>query len=909
MTSTTLSSDSELNATANGAEPFEKKAQPEIKKNWKFTAIALFTCFSTALFLCWRTNFSHSALDVAPMFDSGKYISSTEMVMNASTFIHHFTQEEWKTICRALKEPLMMDGPVLPLLGAAWFTLIHKSPDLFDMRAALALQAILHAASACCMFFAARRILQNDKWALFTGLVWAAFPSAVLGAGRFMTENITSTLLLLTACIVPSRLSDRCARSFTLGMIAATVGLLKAALLPGILVGFIVAAFSLWKNSESDRFLSVKRLTLHAVSIAIGAMLILTPWLLFTREATGAYSITAQREPVLNIVIGGNSENDGWSGTPETDFVKLYDTVNGDKGGTFLGIWQGDFARLSNIAIRRIARLWSSPWNDCLSKFIGLTLPVQWLWHQIILSLAVFGALLIAFKKSERKDKFINPVICLSGTLVASHLIYIVFNSSPRQAFTSMPFFVLLASYAIFQVTKAAATEISKNEAKSSERSNAAGVAPFKILALVIVSYALWLVAVTADFHSVLQLARLENFAYLASWLTYAGAALACSLAVVAIIENKKALLPIMFVQLIPAAVICAAFATTPREVPEWQCQLKQNVVANRAVVLDTKNKPDWATLVVDGDFGITRASIDVNHSRLTEALAPLSTFTSNKNLMVNYSVFGGVSNKNPEQLRQWRAVAIPLSLLKSGENTISISSPDGNATIYGSFDRREDGKLVAPTLNGFSGCKLLSETQPKLEARYNEPLTASATKGRCWLTTRSTESANDLSSIFGDQVGQYRAFLCLGYERGKTKSTSPTTLQEVTLESTPLAISEQTPFTKRYAVPKELGNSTFVNVSVTGEFAENIVGVQSKVDVRNMTNLGSDLNLPNSVKLIKTKQFDLSGSLTRASLDQPNEFFEVKFQSKQPVHLNKLRLKITACERPDFATAKVAVY
>ncbi|HEY9731506.1 MAG TPA: hypothetical protein V6C89_06315 [Drouetiella sp.] len=905
MTSTTLPEQPETNATTNGAALSGNTTQRGTKNNWKNTALALTICFSTGLLLCWRTNFSHTALDVAPMFDSGKYISSTEMVMNAASFIHHFTYEEWKTICYALKEPLMMDGPVLPLLGAAWFTLIHKSPDLFDMRAALALQAILHAASACCMFLAAKRIFRDDKWALLTGLTWAALPSAVLGAGRFMTENITSTLLLLTACIVPSKLSDRCARSFALGMIAATVGLLKAALLPGILAGFIVAGFCLWGQGSTTATRS-RRLLSHALSLAIGATIVLTPWLWFTKEATGSYSITAQREPVLNIVIGGNSENDGWSGTPETDFVKLYDTVNGDKAGTFLGIWQANFTSLSNIAIRRIARLWSCPWNDCLSKFSGLALPSQWLWHQLILSLAIFGGLLIAFKRSSHAEKLTSPIIGLGGTLLASHLIYIVFNSSPRQAFTSMPFVVLLASYAVFQTTKTVATNLQRKE-----ESTKAGctVAPYQILAMMIVSFLLWLAAVTGDFHSLLQSVDLERFAYLASWLTYAGSAFACTLAVVALTANKRAFVPVMMLQLIPAAILCAAFATSPREVAEWPCKLKQNTIVNRTVILDDNVNPDWATLVVDGDYGITRANIDINSKRLSETLAPLSTFTSNKNLTVNYSVFGGVSNKNPEQLRQWRAVSIPRSLLKSGENTISISSPAGDATIYGSFNRSEDGKLVAPTLSGFSGCKLLSETQPKLEARYNEPLTANALKGKCWRTTKNEDEANDLSPTFGKQVGQYRAFLCLGYDRNKAKSTSQALMKEVTLEPQPITISAKVPFNKRYAVPQELGKSTFVNVSVTGELVADDIEVQSRVDVRNMTNLGSDLNLPNSIKTITTKQFDLSGSLSRTSLDQPNEFFEVKFQSKRPVRLQKLQLKITACERPDFATAKVAVY
>ena len=100
MNTPTLPTDVAKESRENGEIlPATKRAQR------KCTALALTICFATGLLLCWRTNFSHTALDVASMFDSGKYISSTELVMNATTFLHHFNQQEWKTICSALKEP------------------------------------------------------------------------------------------------------------------------------------------------------------------------------------------------------------------------------------------------------------------------------------------------------------------------------------------------------------------------------------------------------------------------------------------------------------------------------------------------------------------------------------------------------------------------------------------------------------------------------------------------------------------------------------------------------------------------------------------------------------------------------------------------------------------------------------
>ncbi|MFN8550623.1 MAG: hypothetical protein U0103_03965 [Candidatus Obscuribacterales bacterium] len=46
-------------------------------------------------------------------------------------------------------------------------------------------------------------------------------------------------------------------------------------------------------------------------------------------------------------------------------------------------------------------------------------------------------------RRKTSTDKLVRPVIYLSATLLVSHLIYMIFNASPRQAFTSMPFIVL----------------------------------------------------------------------------------------------------------------------------------------------------------------------------------------------------------------------------------------------------------------------------------------------------------------------------------------------------------------------------------------------------------------------------------------------------------------------------------
>ncbi|MFN8550624.1 MAG: hypothetical protein U0103_03970 [Candidatus Obscuribacterales bacterium] len=167
-----------------------------------------------------------------------------------------------------------------------------------------------------------------------------------------------------------------------------------------------------------------------------------------------------------------------------------------------------------------------------------------------------------------------------------------------------------------------------------------------------LLAVSIWIALCTIDFHSIMQSCQLEQFTELVIWLLFVCAGAAMSTAVVAVTGNKKSVSSQSLLANYSSGNYLQCFATTARNVPEWQCQLKGNTIANRSVQLTSPDKADWAMLVIDGDTSITHAVIEVNKTKLGETLAPLSTFTSDKNLMVNYSVFGGVSNKNPEQMK-----------------------------------------------------------------------------------------------------------------------------------------------------------------------------------------------------------------------------------------------------------------
>lgn len=861
------------------------------------TVAALLLCFITAILLCWRVNFSNASVQMAALFDSGKYLSSCQQVLNASGFIHHFTYGEWVTICKALKEPLMVDGPVLPLLGAAWYTLLNKTPDVLDMRAILVLQAILHATSASCLFLAAKRWLGNYKWAIIAAMAWAAYPPAVFGAGRFLTETITALLIIVIACLLPITLSQKYIRSIGIGFCVAAVFLLKAALAPGLLLSAAVVLLCLWRANSKAKSVALKQIALHLLSLCIGASIILLPWSIFSQQATGRVCLTAQREPVLNILIGANFETDGWSRNPETGIINMFDTKANDQLGVFLGLWNTKHDQLFNIAMRRVARLWSTPWNDTFNKWFGVPLESQMLWHQLICLLGSFGALCVLFAAKRKNNDTASlptctdPLSALILCTIVSHFIYVVFNATPRPAFTSMPFIFLLATSGLYAFSRKA------------RRSDAG---------LIVIAVAAGLAALNIDLSSALELIHGNHAAFLASWLLYAVAATTFAFVVARITENKNMLVTIVGVQLVPSALICVAFATTPHSVPEWQCDLKPGSTINRSTAIPAAQTPDWAVLIVDGNYAACKATIEVNGTTLNEELAPLYVLTSKQDPMFNYQIFSGVINRLPDQLRQWRAVEIPLNLLKRGEeNEITITGNDScaGATVYGSYCRQEDGRLVVPSLWGFSSSKFLSETQPKLDPRYPEPLTASAAQAKCWLENQTGQSA-DLSPALGSQTGQYHAFICLGYDKGRKQIKLSSAETTINLLTAPVEVSKQHPFKTSYAVPKDQCTSPYLRIGIKGHIqTNNKINLLSKMIVRNLSNPGSDLFVPGSVQCIQRPEIEFAGDISTASLKADQEFFEVTLQSDNPIRLDSLQLHLTPRQRPDFAKATVAVY
>ncbi len=96
---------------------------------------------------------------------------SVSYVMTAMrNFAHGMTFE---TAIKSVAETIMLNGPVLPGLGAIFFTIIGKEPALIDMRAPIVLQAIIHAGASALLALAGWRFTGGRLIGLLAGIVLA----------------------------------------------------------------------------------------------------------------------------------------------------------------------------------------------------------------------------------------------------------------------------------------------------------------------------------------------------------------------------------------------------------------------------------------------------------------------------------------------------------------------------------------------------------------------------------------------------------------------------------------------------------------------------------------------------------------------------------------------------------------
>jgi len=833
---------------------------------------------------------SRRAIDSAYFFDSGLYMQSAVAIHDAISHVQSAGLDALQPECIKLKEKLLLDGPVLPLIGGIPFWVMGAKPKLEAMQPVLALLVLFHSLSSVCMFYLGKKLTTSDKLGLVSGLLWATYPAAIIGTTKLLTEPV-GVLLSLIALLLCVRLSkvetvkSVCLTTFALGVLMSLLLLLRPILAPAIVPILLGLIFFKKKRGLNSRTI------ISGVSSCIaGGLLMLAPWLWFTHMASGAIVLTPKRAPVYNLICGFDLPSDGRIFvTPRPASID----EEKEKSMQMLSanIQQKPLEHFF-LLLRKPSRIWGDAWNDYRTPYLFLPAKAITWWHILLLVSGIAGIisfLALLSKKDSFKlfEKPEQPLI-LFGSLcfIAAHLLYLFFSACPRYGHTSMPFITLFGVYFLHRIM------VGENKIKRSAIFIAAAFLTFALIINLPVQTIL------------LNLNIPTTLALLASVLLKSTFLLLFS--AIAILtthpEWRQLLGGNVFKASIPIFALTVILVSSAEEIGspnESKTTIALNQKENREIDLSVQ-KPDWALIIIDGSKELEDASVLVNGHKLDGSLIALHRFSTFDNSLHNYQMFAKLLNIDESSFRQWRAIVVPLQDLNlKGKNEIVLESKKDGTVLYSSH-KQITGETRLPSLFNFCFYKL-NTSATDLDARV--PYV-------------------EISNPQKNTGALKRIIVALG-NKNKVINEAP---------DAPVALEENLLKGKTEPLVIPPGLLTFVdtglndlNINCSGLLR---VTLDAKVKSPNPTKVKLDLmcrleNQPDfSVNVFNdTKILDLKGtgqpevfrfiSYVPASCVSVGKFRPqaVIVSKNAPVQLNELKVKIERIDAPDFRNSQVNLY
>jgi hypothetical protein len=646
---------------------------------------AFCACFLQYQFSVWR-----GETNLMLVFDSGHYLETTQQIISA---ISHFCagQTLLDVDKRALAQSINLDGPLLPGAAALLFCTVGKLLGLRDFLSLLTLQAIFHGLSALMLFLLAARLpfqRQSEatssetsssssssekvsfaglKWPLATALIWAFSPVAVLASQRFLTESLAALLVLVFLYFLIS-LHDRlqgslkigfraCFASFACGLAAVLLAFVKTGLLPVI----ILASIFVFIGTAQARAKAATGAAL-ALCALLGFSTVMLAWAALTANLTGQPLLLPQRAPVLNLFVGWNFDNDGFSTLPVAPVAEPLERVFAASGSAPLAVAQLIAARplsSASLLLRKIPRLCSLPWNDFRRAALFVSPKIMQILHQYVLVLALAGVCLAIAGGAP-------PLIWYTLLLLAGHGIFLLFETIPRYAFSAYPLLYLLASYFL---------------QRTPERG--------RIRSLVLLAF----IVVASNTSVPALLMRNSSPALALSFVALCSTLLVLFvlkllqshlLRILPSLSARKLQITFEWLGLLFLAVqLTGAIYNAPRA--EWEARLDAGDQARSEISVSSR-PGRRAFLLIDAARQMERARVSLNGQALAKAVNLFDLYPERREHFSFAEQVVAFMGRSSADLRRWWVIPIPLEVLKCGSNNVVEVTAGGPLRLFGDY-------------------------------------------------------------------------------------------------------------------------------------------------------------------------------------------------------------------------------
>ncbi len=685
---------------------------------------------------------------------------------------------------------LLLDGMIMPSFAA----LLVQVGSFFQggkdsaYTAVLVGQCVLAGLNSLLIFRISRRLGFSRTLSCAGGLTWGLYPGQVIGASRFMSEPLAATMslifVLLLSSLLPRAKSTEpraltvkdLLKAFAAGISLVLLTHTKAVMAP---VAVLILALTLLNLRPKHR-----AVTLVGV-FATGAFIVITPWLMFTQATMHHRTILPERMPGFNTAIGLDHNVDGWAPFPKTEYVNLVEHDNPKI--TIANALKNNPLELSALFARKIERLFRNGWNDFYYNSLGLGKPAQILVHQLLLLGGGLGAVyLLVMERILRtniRQLSGNDLIKISALLlVASSLVFVIFEAQSRYAFPAMAWVMVL-------------TIIGLDHLEHTWHSRALGASGVLAMLFVVINrieLAPLLVKPLGSIEAATVCVNLALALSFAVWLT------ACCRAAEAKRVGGKLLPGGYFSYTILAVAFLVSFAFLHLKeqyaLPlEWYCQLGPGQTIERrfkmphTIAENFPKQDNWAAILVDGNPEIANSTIKINGIKIDskpELLIPAvdQEVKEPSESAIVYEAARAAS-VHLSKLRQWRFVRVPLSAVHfegDGLNTLSLTTDEKaeGTLVFGQYRLKAQEKLqMTPALWGFSLGKWSNDGDMRVT---DKTILRVAQQSQCKPPEKKLISSapqfkdnQDLSPAAGEQSGEYRLYLVLGCKPPTTSSSA----------------------------------------------------------------------------------------------------------------------------------------
>ena len=399
--------------------------------------IFIFAILSSLLSSC-----SHHVMPVMFAYDSNYYRETCAYIIDFwhSCQLNHLFWD-WKQSPALLDfiVHIKRDGPVVPIVFSG-LAIASGNYMTADNRVFVALvQSLMYGLTAVLTTVTALSLTKNRLSSVIGGLLFLSYAPFCLATGRFLNETLA---ILLSVCVVCfcSTLRIGYFRNALLGAAAACLVMIKAALLPAVLLPVVCGL-------RASKFASFRQRFSIIAGVICGALFLILPWSAFMFGATGKFVPTADRDPQLNFLLGMDIETLGVPVIYKGPFFQTCFTYN-EPLASALGALLARPIDFMKFFVWKLQADLNFPWNDFQQSFFGVSPMLQCYWHWCILFLGLLGAIIICLKLPKPSDEaFLPQLSCLS--FVAGHAVWVLVATNNRYLVTALPAIILLATFAI----------------------------------------------------------------------------------------------------------------------------------------------------------------------------------------------------------------------------------------------------------------------------------------------------------------------------------------------------------------------------------------------------------------------------------------------------------------------------